>query len=188
MSEIKETLVTPVGKLVFDKNLFEADEKGKFRAALVFEDSINIKEIESLCAAVAKEKWPNGLPSGLKRPVKRETRQDMIEKYPFMKNSVLLNASTKFEVQVLDRHLNEIFKGDVKAGDMCRFSISAWAYDANGNKGIGLNLLGVQKIQDGEPLFNRVSARQTFGGSDIPQEFTTTEQTTDDNFEGFSFS
>lgn len=186
MSEQKETVVTPVGKLVFDKNLFEADENGKFRAALVFNNDTNIKDIEKICSEVAKEKWPNGLPSNLKSPVKRETRADMIEKYPFMKDGVLLNAATKFEVQVLDKHLNEIFKGDVKSGDMCRFSVSAWAYDANGNKGVGLNLLGVQKIADGEPLFNRVSARQTFSGSDIPQEFSTTEK--EEDFSGFSFN
>lgn len=188
MSEQKETVVTPVGKLVFDKNLFEADENGKFRAALVFDNDTNISQIEKICMEVAKEKWPKGLPSGMKSPIKREKRAEMIEKYPFMKNSILLNAATKFEVQVLDRHLNEIFKGDVKAGDMCRFSISAWAFDANGNKGVGLNLLGVQKISDGEPLFNKVSARQTFSGFDIPEEFNKKEETNDENFEGFSFS
>lgn len=185
MSE--QTKVTPVGTLAFDKHLFEADEKGKFRAALVLDKEVSIKDLEEICMMAAREKWPNGLPSNVRMPIKKENRSEMIEKYPFMENRLVLNASTKFEVQVYDKLLNQIFKGDVKSGDLCRFSVSAWAYAANGNVGVALNLLGVQKIAEGEALFSRVTARQIFSGSEIPEQFAN-NKTEEDDFEGFSFS
>lgn len=195
MSEAKQTVVTPVGRLVFDKNLFEVDDKGKFRAALLLDkdnadSNKTLTQLREICDIAIAEKWPKGAPKGLKMPIKLETRDDMLEAYPFMEGNYVLNAGTKFEVQALDRNMDEIFRDDLKAGDYCRFSVSAWCYDTDGNKGVSFNLLGVQKVKAGEALFNRVSTREMFGGVELEEEFkANAEESGDSNIEeGFSFN
>lgn len=164
MSEAKKVIVTPVGTLVFEKNLFEVNKKGKYAAALMFKPEQDLKVIQEICAEAIKEGFPKGKPAGLRMPVKKQNSEEVLEKFPFLRGQFILNASTKFPIQVLDRNLEEIFKGDLKAGDECRFSISAYTYET-GNKGVGLNLLGVQKIREGKALFERHSAKSTFSAA-----------------------
>jgi hypothetical protein len=39
----KANVITPEGRLCFDRHLFEQDDKGKFRCAMVIEKSEDIK-------------------------------------------------------------------------------------------------------------------------------------------------
>jgi len=182
-------VVTPVGRLVFDKNLFEADEKGRFRAALLIEKDADLKKLKEICGLAATEKWGNKVPKNLKMPIKMENRDEMLSQYPFMEGVYTLNAATKFEVPVQNRAGNELFRSDIGNGDYCRFAVSAWAYDANGNVGVGLNLLGVEKLKDGEQIFSKPSARDIFGNAEV-NGFAVEEsaQETASEEAGFSFT
>lgn len=175
MSEKKEQVVTPTGRITFHKNLFSPDENGKYRAALVFSKQQNLKPLRRLIDLAIKEKWPDKKPSGLRMPVREEERSEMLEKYPFLEDKLIMNCATKFEVPVKstergpDGELEDVFDGDVKAGDHCRFIVSAYSYDANGNRGVGLNVIGVQWIKEGEAFYERPKVDSVFEGASFDE-------------------
>ena len=65
---------------------------------------------------------------------------------------------------IVDANLQPILQqSDVYSGMYGRVSVTFFAYSNSGKKGIGCGLNGVQKLRDGEPLGNRVSAEEAFG-------------------------
>lgn len=82
------------------------------------------------------------------------------------KGHYVMTASCKNAPYVVDLNVQPIInQADVYSGCYGRASINFFAYNQNGNKGIGCGLNGVQKIEDGEPLSGGVSAAEAFGGS-----------------------
>ena len=78
----------------------------------------------------------------------------------------VFTASSKQAPQVVDTGLNPIIsETEIYSGIYARVSIDFFPYNSNGKKGIGCALGNVQKLADGEPLGNRVSAEDDFGGS-----------------------
>jgi hypothetical protein len=175
MSEQKTIATTTIGTLAFDKHLFEADEKGRFKAAVVVDGKSDLNKLNDLIKEAIALKWPKGKPTGLKMPIKKETREDMVEKYPFLKDNYVINATTKFEIQVIDKNNEPLFRPDIKAGDKVRFAVSAYAYDANGNKGVGFNVHAILKVEDGEALFNKPSVANYFGIQGQPAQESNVE-------------
>ena len=53
-------------------------------------------------------------------------------------------------------------RSEVYSGVYGRASISFYAFNANGNKGIACGLNNLQKISDGEPLGSKASAESDF--------------------------
>lgn len=52
------------------------------------------------------------------------------------------------------------------SGVIGRASITFYAFNSNGNKGIACSLNNLQKLADGEPLGSKASAESDFGTSD----------------------
>jgi len=163
MSEQKVRVITPEGRLAFDRNLFEANDKGKYTASMVIDKDKDLKELLSLVKDAVKEEWPKGAPKGLKMPIKEKTDPEDLEKYPYLENKMVLNASTGFEINVIDTANNALTKENIKAGDVVRFSVSTFAYSVDGNKGIGLNVNAVLKIREDEAFYKKQSAADMFG-------------------------
>ena len=59
-----------------------------------------------------------------------------------------------------------MFKGDLKAGDQVRLSISGHAYD-NVSKGVGFNINAVQFVRKDEAFYARANASEMF--ADAPK-------------------
>lgn len=79
---------------------------------------------------------------------------------------MVMTASAKNQPVIVDLNMQNIINpADVYSGCYIRASINFFAYNSNGNKGIGCGLNAVQKIEDGEPLTMRISAEEAFGGS-----------------------
>ncbi|SFP36670.1 Protein of unknown function [Ruminobacter amylophilus] len=78
-------------------------------------------------------------------------------------NAYFVNANSTTAPGVVDANRNEILdKSEVYSGCYGRASISFYAFNANGNKGIACGLNNLQKIKDGEPLGGRASAESDF--------------------------
>lgn len=74
-----------------------------------------------------------------------------------------INANSKTAPQIVDRDLNRIVdKTEVYSGCYARVSISFYAFNTNGNKGIAAGLQNIQKLADGEPLGGRSNAEDDF--------------------------
>ena len=60
---------------------------------------------------------------------------------------------------------------EVYSGCYGRASINFYAFNTNGNRGVGVGLNNIQKLSDGDHLgASRASAESDFGGEDFTDE------------------
>lgn len=80
---------------------------------------------------------------------------------------MFLNANSLNPPQVVDEAVAPILdRAEVYSGCYARVSLSFYAFNTNGNKGIACGLGNIQKIRDGEPLGGgHVSAADDFGAT-----------------------
>lgn len=78
-----------------------------------------------------------------------------------------VNANATSAPGIVDVDRNPILtRSEVYSGVYGRASISFYAFNSNGNKGIACGLNNLQKIRDGEPLGSKVSAEVDFDTED----------------------
>ncbi len=83
-----------------------------------------------------------------------------------------LNANSARQPQIVDGALNPLLdRSEFYSGCWGRASVTFFAYNSNGNRGIGCGLNNLQKLRDGEPLGGHTSAADDFGGLDDGEEF-----------------
>ncbi len=76
----------------------------------------------------------------------------------------VLTASSQQAPFVVDGNVQPIIDAtQVYSGMWGNVSVTFFAYNQAGKKGVGCGLNGVQKTQDGEPLSGRVTAEEAFG-------------------------
>ena len=86
---------------------------------------------------------------------------------PAYANAYFVNANSTSAPGIVDAAKNQIIeKSEVYSGCYGRASISFYAFNANGNKGIACGLNNLQKIRDGEPLVGKASAESDFATED----------------------
>lgn len=86
---------------------------------------------------------------------------------PAYANSYFINANSATAPGIVDSDRNPILeRSEVYSGVYGRASISLYAFNSNGNKGIACGLNNLQKISDGEPLGGRVRAEDDFATND----------------------
>lgn len=78
----------------------------------------------------------------------------------------VITASSKNAPQIVDNSVPEplpiMSKEEFYSGCYGRASLRFYAYNQNGNKGIGCGLGNVQKLEDGQPLDGRTTAAEDF--------------------------
>ena len=85
---------------------------------------------------------------------------------PTYADSYFINANSPTKPGVVDAACNEIIDPSAfYSGCYGRASISFFAYNTNGNRGIAVALNHVQKLKDGERLGGKSSAEEDFGAS-----------------------
>jgi len=85
--------------------------------------------------------------------------------------SYFINANSITPPQVVDKNVNPVLdRSEVYSGVYGRVSVSFYAFNSNGNKGIACGLGNVQKIRDGEPLGGRTNAAEEFT-TDVDDDF-----------------
>ena len=90
------------------------------------------------------------------------------------RNSYFINANATNAPGIVDADRNEILtRSEVYSGVYGRASITFYAFNSSGNRGIACGLNNLQKIRDGEPLGSKASAESDFA------DFTTDN---DDDF------
>lgn len=78
-------------------------------------------------------------------------------------DAMFLNANAKDAPQIVDRKVQPILDPmECGSGDYCNVSVNFYAYNANGNKGIGAGLGNIQLIKNGERLAGKTSASSDF--------------------------
>ena len=99
--------------------------------------------------------------SAIKNPLRDgDTERPDDEAYA---NSYFINANSATAPGIVDANCNPILeRSEVHSGVYGRASISFYAFNSNGNKGIACGLNNLQKIRDGEPLGGRTRAEDDF--------------------------
>ena len=83
------------------------------------------------------------------------------------KNCYFINANSAPAPGIVDADRNPIMeRSEVYSGVYGRASISLYAFNSNGNRGIACGLNNLQKISDGEPLGGKARAEDDFDTED----------------------
>ncbi len=86
---------------------------------------------------------------------------------PAYANAYFINANSATAPGIVDTNLNPILtRSEVYSGVYGRASITFYAFNSNGNKGIACGLNNLQKVRDGEPLGGKASAESDFSTED----------------------
>ncbi|WP_080739341.1 DUF2815 family protein [Ligilactobacillus salivarius] len=79
------------------------------------------------------------------------------------KDTYFINANSITAPQIVDKQVQPILdQTEVYSGCYARVSISFYAFNTNGNRGVACGLGNIQKIRDGEPLGGHSSASDDF--------------------------
>lgn len=113
-----------------------------------------------------KDKWGGKIPTNLKLPL-HDGDVDRPDD-PAYRGCYYCSCSSKRKPGVVDRNLNPILDSDeVYSGCYGRAALNLFAFSAAGNKGIGVGLNHLQKLEDGERLGGQgISVEAAFGDSD----------------------
>ena len=80
---------------------------------------------------------------------------------------MFINANSKTPPDIVDAGMNHIIeRSKVYSGVYGKASITLYAFNTNGNKGIACGLGNIQKIADGEPLGGKTNAKDDFSSLD----------------------
>lgn len=153
-------------------NVFEAKAIGdstdlKFSVSILIpkSDKVTLKKIEeAIEAAIAagkSSKFEGKIPGNLKKPLRDgdEERGDD----PAYAGHFFLNANAKTKPGLVDADRNPIMdKADLYSGCYGRASVTFYAFNTKGNKGIACGLNHLQKIADGEHLDGRTNPEDDF--------------------------
>ena len=154
---------------IFKSRSFREGQEAKYSICLLIpeEDEKTVRKIRKAIDEAVQEgiasKWGGKKPKNLRLPLRDgdEERADEAAEYEGM---YFMNANSNTKPGIVDKDLNEILDPDeVYSGCWGRASVNFFAYDSNGNRGIGCGLNNIQKLKDGERLgAARASAEDDF--------------------------
>ena len=151
----------------------------KYSVSLIIpkSDTKTIAKIEAAIEAAYKEGEAKLKGNGKSVPalsvIKTPLRDGDMERPddPAYANAYFVNANATSAPGIVDADCNPILtRSEVYSGVYGRASISFYAFNSSGNKGIACGLNNLQKIRDGEPLGGKASAESDFA-SDEDDDF-----------------
>jgi len=146
------------------KSINGGDEKYSVSLIIPKSDKKTIADIKAAIEKTKKEgasKFGGKVPSNLKLPL-RDGDIDRADDEAY-KDSYFINANSKDKPGIVDRSVKPIIDQDeLYSGCYGRASITFYAFNQNGNKGIACGLQNLQKLTDGEPLSGRSRAEDDF--------------------------
>lgn len=139
-------------------------QKYSLLALIPKEDQETIDAVRNVINYVREkslDKWGGRIPPNLRDPL-RNGDEDKPDN-PIFRNCYYLNAKSKEAPQIVDCNVQPITdQTELYSGCYGKVSLTFYAYNCSGNKGISVWLGNIQKIKDGTPLTGRVVARDEF--------------------------
>ena len=140
--------------------------KEKYSVSLIIDknDTDTINKINQAIDAAIQEgvgKFGGKIPN--KAALKLPLRDGLEKDDPAYENAYFLNANSNTAPQIVDKNVQPILdRGECVSGDYARVSISFYAYNVNGNKGVACGLGNIQVVRKGEPLGGKSNAESDF--------------------------
>jgi hypothetical protein len=173
MENIKTKVVTGMVRFSYanvwePKSINGSDEKYSVSLIIPKTDKKTIAQIEAAIEAAKQEgkaKFGGKIPANLKLPL-RDGDIDRPEDEAY-KNAYFINANSKERPGIVDKSVKPILdQSEFYSGCYGRASITFYAFNQNGNKGVAVGLQNLQKLLDGEPLSGRSRAEDDFSTFD----------------------
>ena len=150
---------------VFQPQASEEGKQPKYSVSILIDkgdketiDKIN-KAVEQ-CKEENKAVWGGTVPKGLKGGLRDG---DAEKDDPAYANCYFINANSTQKPGVVDAEMNAIIDAnEFYSGCYGRASISFFAYNTAGSKGVGCGLNNLQKLEDGERLGGSTTAADDF--------------------------
>jgi len=149
------------------------DPKYGTAALIPKSDKETINKFKAAIEAVKKDptciaKWGGKVPGELKLPLRDGDLK--ADENPEYAGHYFFNCSSTQKPGIIDRNKNEILDpSEIYSGMYARLAVNLFAFNTDGNKGIGVGLNNVQKWADGEPLSGRSRAEDDFD-DDLPED------------------
>ena len=145
------------------KSINGSDEKYSVSQIISKEDKQTLRAIHE-AVQTAKEngkgKWNGKIPANLKLPLRDGDTERDDDAYA---GCYFVNANSKTAPQIVDGRVRPILdRSEVYSGVYAYVSLSFYAFNTNGNKGVACGLGNIQKVRDGEPLGGRTNASAEF--------------------------
>lgn len=151
---------------IWEAVAIEEGQDKKFSASLIIpkSDKDTISKIKAAIAAATeqgKAKFGGKIPTNLKNPLRDgDVERPDDEAYA---DAFFINANAKTKPGVVDKNANPIMEqDDVYSGCFGRASVTFYAFNTSGNKGIACGLNHIMKVKDGESLGGRSTAESDF--------------------------
>lgn len=153
---------------VFEPTSIEEGGTKKYNVSILIpkEDAATLKKVNDAIAAAIEigidKVGKNGKPApNLKMPL-RDGDIDRPDDETYA-NHFFINTNSTKKPGIVDKDLEEIMsKDEFYSGCYGRASITFYAFNAGGNRGIAAGLNNLQKLEDGEPLAGSSSPREDF--------------------------
>ena len=172
--ENSKRVITPIARLSYPY-LFHKSEgmnggEGKYQCELIFDSGDDLSDLKRAANEAARDKWGDKVPKNLRTPF-RQGDEDREGKDGY-DGSVFIGARTKDKPGVVVGPNREpcTEESDVYGGCWVKASVTAFAYDQAGNKGVSFALNNVWKIRDGEPFGSRRNAGEEFSTEEIDED------------------
>ncbi|MBC2723232.1 DUF2815 family protein [Desulfosporosinus sp.] len=150
------------------KSINGGDEKYSVSIIIPKTDMKTIADIKAAIERAKKDgtsKFGGKVPANLKLPL-RDGDVDRPDDEAY-KDSYFINANSKDRPGIVDKNVKAILDpSEFYSGCYGRASITFFAFNQNGSKGIACGLQNLQKLSDGEPLSGRSRAEDDFTTAD----------------------
>ena len=147
------------------KAAFEGQDP-TYNIQMLFSKDEDLTKMKKAASEAIKAKWGDKKPANLRNPFNDGDEKD----YESHKGHFYVNAKSKMRPGIVDQDLNDIIDPtDFYGGCYARATLTAFAYDTAGNKGVAFGLQNLQKLDDGDAFSGKVDAKNDFdavgGGS-----------------------
>lgn len=169
---------TPKGRVsfasVFKATAMDDKQAKKYSVVLLFPKGADLLEMKKAAMDVAKEKWPQKMPSTsdpvkfwdevkakgkFKTPFRDGAEKDHLEGYE--EGITFVRFSSKQKPRVVDAKRNDVEEEEFYSGCWAHLTYTCYSYSESGNQGVAFGLVNLQKVKDDEPFG---------GGSSDPED------------------
>ena len=143
-------------------------QEPKFSVTMLFAKTTDLTPLKIAAKAAIISKWGEDQakwPKNLRLPFRDGSEKE----YDGYEGTTFCTASSKMRPGLVDHALQPIIEpSEFYGGCYARATISMFAYDVSGNRGVGIGLRNIQKIRDGEPFSGRNKAEKDFDAIAVP--------------------
>lgn len=153
---------------VFRPTAMTDGQPKKYSIVMLFPKSADLRELKRIARQAALEKWPDKTkrPENIRIPF-RDGNEKQVDGY---KDVIFCSATSMQRPGLVDAQLKDIVDPtEFYAGCWARATVTAFAYDRAGNRGIAFGLQNIQKLRDDDAFSGRSKAEDDFEPVDVAE-------------------